>query len=101
MLLVAEFRQGDANGGQRLAAEIGRVDSHSYALVNAILIYTRMEQTGDDAQLVRAACVQYLARAQAALQQQLKEKKRKLGAADRRTREAARQQTLDRFRKKQ
>jgi hypothetical protein len=97
MLLVAEIRQMDPASRERIASELGHLSLHSYALINALLIYTRLVDD-EHLTLVRPAFADHLKRTDAALRLDLQEKEKKLDVLERRSREKARQRTLRRHR---
>ena len=105
MLLVAEIRQTDASQCGHLAAEIDRVIVHSYALVNALLVFKDVifseviEPVSDQAEMVASASSRYLERIERILKQELESAQSKLHMIDRRGRERARLATLRRYRK--
>lgn len=97
MLLVAEIRQMDPTSAERIATDLGRLSAHSYALINAMLVYNRL--VGEEhVTLVQPAFADYLKRTDAALRRELQEKEKKLNTMERRAREKARQRTIRRHR---
>ncbi len=99
MLLVAEIRQAETNACTRIADGIGRVMVHSYALVNALLVYTEVLSGNREIACVTTEFAHYLDRVKALLDDELKSKQDKLRHVERRSRDKARQEALKRFRK--
>jgi hypothetical protein len=101
MLLVAEIRQMDLEHAGWLAADIGRVHGHSYALVNAMTMYNCVHAGANELQLLQSAFVQYLARTHQSLLEERADKEqelKKVEAQQRKKREQARAAVLKRFR---
>jgi hypothetical protein len=99
MLLVAEVKQNETDNCTRIAHDVARVAAHSYALINALLVFNQVHGESESAEVVRMAFTRYLAQVNMLLQEELKAKQSKLHLSERRSREKARNEALKRYRK--
>lgn len=99
MLLVAEIRQTETVNCTRIACDIARVAVHSYALINALLVFNQVHGASEATEMVRAAFANYLARINTLLQEELKAKQSKLHLSERHSRDKTRNEALKRYRK--
>lgn len=99
MLLVAEIKQAETGNCTRIADDVARVGIHSYALVNALLVFNQVQEEDESTEVVRMAFLHYLARIEKLLQEEVKAKQSKLHHSERRSWEKARNEALKRYRK--
>lgn len=99
MLLIAEVRQFDISQVERLAAEVGRVQTLSEPLVDSLTLFLQAFEDDSRIQVLKTAWLEYLQRANNSVAQKLRGQKSKLQKQDKSSRAKLRKKILEDYRK--
>lgn len=99
MLLIAEIRQLAPESSQRIAGDLPRIIGYSDALISSLLVYLSVHGDSPEFQMVHTSFVDYVQRASQKVQEQLDDQRHQSGESPKLSRDKARREALERYRR--